>query len=313
MSDHHDPIGDILKTLDSLPDYSEEQAHTLLSAMAARGVDPSGALAQLYAWLGAAQKADAPNISDTHIVIFLAAYADISPLSAIANFQEALRKGATATNLLCVDGGLGLRVLDLASQHPYTLGDFDAARFAATIAFGTEAAAAGGSVLCISDGAFGNEAFALSVVAALHPKAYSAAEAKVPEPLQNAVAQLRDTVEDDAAPLDYASALAGPDVAGAIGAVMGARATGQALVFDGMAALAAYAVLRAISPSHVQHCRFAGANTDLEQVVAEILDLMPILSGASGTGPGSSSALAWRQMKAACDLAGLRAPKPSVA
>jgi len=307
MTDTGDPFLDLRRTAAAVLATAAETALAPDQRPALAGMEPGGALATSYGWLAAAQRTETPDVKDTHLVVFLASYAKASPLDAVRGYGASLKAGKTPANLLCVDGGLGLRVMDLASERPFTVGDFSPAHFVSTAAYGMEAAATEGSVLGLSDAAFGNEIFAIAILMALYPSLADAAAGDMPADIFEAAKAISETAGSDAGAFNIACTLGGPDIAAAIGAVISALATGQAVIFDGFACLAAYHVLLRENPALVEHCRFAGANTALEAAIANRLDTAPLVAGYSGGGPASSCGLAWRQLKAATDLAGLRA------
>ena len=266
-----------------------------------------GIAAWLAGWSGRAR----PSVSRPILAIFAGnhgvAAQGVSPLpqSATADEVALFASGGTAVNRLCAAGDLGLKVLDLALDLP--TGDisreaaFDERGAAATMAFGMEAIAGGTDLLGIGDFGVANSTVAAALAAALlggngadwvgagsgGDEAMTAHKAAVVDrALACHAGHLRD-------PLEVLRRLGGREFAAIAGAVLAARMEKIPVILDGYAAMAAAAVLHAVNPGALDHCRLAAMPAEpVRTRLASILGLKPLLAFDAGGSGGAGAALA---------------------
>ena len=94
--------------------------------------------------------------------------------------------------------------------------------------------------------------------------------------------------------------MGGRETAAALGAIVAARIQRTPVLLDGPAALAAAAVLDALVPGAVSHCR--AADTDGFGLSA-CLDFPPLLDLRVADGEGAAGMIALGLIRAACTLA----------
>ncbi|MBS9720759.1 nicotinate-nucleotide--dimethylbenzimidazole phosphoribosyltransferase [Tianweitania sp. BSSL-BM11] len=209
--------------------------------------------------------------------------------------------GGAAVSQVCGAHDLGLKVFDLALDVPTAdftgAAAFDERGCAATMAFGMEAVAGGFDLVALSSFGVGGELTAAAVVTALQGGkaadwivAEGAMADRQAEMIDAALAfhgagNLRD-------PLEVLRRVGGREIAAMAGAIMAARSERIPVLLDGYPALAAAALLRAVNPDAVSHCRVASSmGQPAADRLAGLLSDKPLLDlGASQ--PGLAAALA---------------------
>ena len=99
----------------------------------------------------------------------------------------------------------------------------------------------------------------------------------------------------------------GREVAAAVGGLIAAKSKNIAVVIDGWAALAAYAVVEALDAGAASHVNLAACSGLAQRGMAARLCLRPIVGADVAAGPGCGAAISVSILKAACDLSGLAA------
>lgn len=306
MQNTNDPISDLLALIQGLPATQEVAAFSASTLFDSKPVGSDGALAGLATFLCRTQAKSAPTVADTHIVLLASSYKDLTPEGSVSAFVKATQQGAAPVNLLSMDEGLGLRVMDLATAMPYEPGSFTDQEFVAAAAYGMEATAVDTDVLGLGDATFGNDVFVAACLCALSKEAALSLQSTLPEPLFAAAHALSESVPADEEPLHILKKLGGRDIAAALGALISSKMAASSVLIEGGAMMVAYLVLKMLRADVVDHIRLAGADSDLELHYAAAVGLAPITAGATGAGPGASIALAHRQLKAAKDLLAIR-------
>jgi nicotinate-nucleotide--dimethylbenzimidazole phosphoribosyltransferase len=99
-------------------------------------------------------------------------------------------------------------------------------------------------------------------------------------------------------PLEVLRRLGGREIAAIAGAVLATRMEKIPVILDGYAAMAAAAVLHAVNPGALDHCRLAATPAEPPQAkLASLLGLEPLLAfDAGGTG-GTGAAIAMMAVK----------------
>jgi nicotinate-nucleotide--dimethylbenzimidazole phosphoribosyltransferase len=225
---------------------------------------------------------------------------------------ENFAAGGAAINQICLAYDLGLKVYDLALDHP--TGDISRepalseAACAATMAFGMEAIAGGIDLLCVGEMGIGNTTIAAAIFAALFggaPADWVGAgtgldSAGIERKRAAVAAALACHAGHFGDPLEVLRRLGGREVAAMAGAILAARMSRVPVIVDGFVATAAAAILYALDRGALDHCLFghvsaeAGHRRALEQMgKTALLDLGMRL------GEGTGAALAAGIVKAA--------------
>lgn len=284
---------------------------------------PAGSLGRLETialWLCAWQGHYPPSVARPVVAVFagnhgvvaqgVSAYPAAVTAQMVANFQA----GGAAINQICKTFDLGLKVFELALDHP--AGDItqeaalDEAACAAAMAYGMEATAAC-DLLCVGEMGIGNTTIAAAIAHALYGGAAedwvgpgtgvdggglrrkSAAVAR-------AVALHRPHLDD---PLEVLRRLGGHELAAMAGAILAARLQRVPVLLDGYVATAAAAVLHSIRRDALDHCM--AAHRSAEPAHGKLLDrigLVPLLDLGMRLGEASGAALAAGLVKAAANL-----------
>jgi nicotinate-nucleotide--dimethylbenzimidazole phosphoribosyltransferase len=317
------PLDDIRALLKKLPDR-DHAAAAAVRARDARLTKPAGALGRLEAiaeWLAAWQGRAPPTVERPLVAVFAGNHGVVAhgvsayPAAVTAQMVDNFAKGGAAINQICLVHGLGLKVFDLALDHP--TGDITRepalaeAACAATIAFGMEAAAGGIDLLCIGEMGIGNT----TVAAAIHHALFggtaaewvgpgtgvdAAGTARKVEAVAAAVACHRAHVGD---PLQVLCRLGGREIAAMVGAVLAARVNRVPVIVDGYVATAAAAILHQLDPRALDHCLFGHLSAEPAhgRVLAR-LGKEPLLDLGLRLGEGTGAALAAGIVKTAARL-----------
>jgi nicotinate-nucleotide--dimethylbenzimidazole phosphoribosyltransferase len=313
------PFDDFRKLIDNLPGPNV-QAVDMARERDSQLTKPPGALGRLEEiafWL-AAWTGRRPAVTRPLVAIFAGNHGvtakGVSPFppSVTAQMVENFAAGGAAINQICVAYDLGLKIFDLALEHPtadFTEGAaLDEQACAATMAFGMESIAGGTDLLCIGEMGIGNTTVAAAMYLALYGgKAEdwvgpgTGAQGEV---LQNkidaveaAVALHKDHLKD---PLELLRRLGGREIAAMAGAILAARMEGIPVIIDGFVATAAAAVLHAANPKALDHCLIGHVSAEPAHMkVIEKLGKTPLLALGMRLGEGTGAALAAGIVKAA--------------
>ena len=313
------PFDDFRSLLRSLPgpDRAAMEAVRERDAQLTKPPGSLGRLEEIAVWL-AGWQGQAPAVTRPLMAIFAGTHGivrrGVSPFPSevtaqmVANFAA----GGAAINQICVANDIGLKVFDLALDHPTADFTEDAAlderACAATMAFGMEAIAGGTDLLCIGEMGIGNTTVAAALYAALfggEPEdwvgrgtgADDAMLARKADVVRAGLARHAEHLDD---PLEVLRRLGGREIAAMVGAVLAARTQNIPVVIDGYVASAAAAVLFKVAPDALDHCLFAHRSG--EQGHARALDAMgarPLLDLGMRLGEGTGAALAVSIVRAA--------------
>lgn len=210
---------------------------------------------------------------------------------------EAIAAGEAQAARAAQHLGAGLDVFDLAVERP--VADIAAAASlserdcAATMAFGMEALAKQPDLLLLAGFGPGSDEAAETLALAL------LGEAAVPAASERIGAALARAVGEAAGdPLQLLRQLGGREVAALAGAILAARSQSVPALLDGPAALAAAAVLAAVEPAAIAHCRAAGPGP-----IAAALGLASVESNALALDPGAGALAALPRVRLAVAIA----------
>jgi nicotinate-nucleotide--dimethylbenzimidazole phosphoribosyltransferase len=281
---------------------------------------PPGALGRLEEiafWL-AAWTGRPPAVTRPLVAIFAGNHGVVDqgvspfPQSVTAQMVENFAAGGAAINQICVTHDLGLKIFDLALEHPTA--DFtkeaalDEQACAATMAFGMEAIAGGTDLLCIGEMGIGNTTVASAIYLALYGG--TAEEWVGPgtgaqgEVLQRKIEAVEKAVDLHKAhlndPFEILRRLGGREIAAMAGAILAARMEGIPVIIDGFVATAAAAVLHAANPKALDHCLVGHVSAEPGHIrVLENIGKTPLLALGMRLGEGTGAALAAGIVKAA--------------
>lgn len=317
------PFDDIRSLFQRLPP-GDQAAAVAVAARDAVLTKPPGALGRLEglaAWVATWQANYPPRISRPVVAVFAGNHGvvaqGVSPYPAevtqqmVANFQS----GGAAVNQICKTFDLGLKVFELALEHPTRditqHAALEEAECAATMAYGMEAIAGGCDLLCIGEMGIGNTTIAAAIAYALYGGRAedwvgpgtgldAAGMQRKADVVARAVAHHRGSLED---PLEVLRRLGGREIAAMAGAILAARMERIPVLLDGYVATAAAAILHAMRPDALDHCVAAHCSAEpAHRTMLQKLGKQPLLDLGMRLGEGSGAALAAGLVKAAVAL-----------
>ena len=314
------PFDDIRALLANLPDL-DAAPEAAIAARDAHLTKPPGSLGRLeglVSWMGRVQGRDRPTMERPVVAVFAGNHGVVAqgvspyPASVTAAMVANFGAGGAAINQICGAYGLGLKVFELALEHP--TGDItqgpalEEAACAATMAYGMEAVANATDLLCLGEMGIGNTTVAAAIYHALYggtPADWvgrgtgvdDAGLARKVDAVARAVA-LHGAYRDD--PLEVLRRLGGREVAAMAGAILAARVERVPVILDGYVVCAAAAVLHALDPRLIEHCMAGHRSAEgAHALVLERLGKPPLLDLGLRLGEGTGAALAAGIVKAA--------------
>jgi len=314
------PFDDFRELIRNLPgpDLGAEAAVRAREATLTKPAGSLGQLEEIVAWLAAWTGKSIPQINRPLVAVFAGNHGvtakNITPFpsSVTAQMVENFAAGGAAINQLCIAHDLGLKVFDLALEHP--TGDIteeaamDERTCAATMAFGMEGIAGGTDLLCIGEMGIGNTTIAAAMAMGLFGGAaedwVGPGTGSTGELLHRKLAAVRaavnlhqDHLKD---PLEVLRRLGGRELAAMAGAILAARMEKIPVIVDGFVASAAAAVLYAANPTSLDHCLFGHVSAEPgHRLLLEKMGKKPLLDLGMRLGEGTGAALAAGIVKAA--------------
>jgi nicotinate-nucleotide--dimethylbenzimidazole phosphoribosyltransferase len=314
------PFDDIRALVEMMrgPDAAAIAAVRAREAQLTKPAGSLGRLEDISAFIAGWQGKPKPVVTRPLLAIFAANHGVVKqgvspfPPDVTRQMLENFTAGGAAVNQICAQFDIGLKVFDLALDHPTAditqAPALDEKAAAATIAFGMEAIAGGCDLLCLGEMGIGNTTVAAAIYHGLYGGAASdwtgrgtgvddAGLARKIAAVQKAVALHKPHFAD---PLELARRLGGREICAMMGAILAARLQNVPVILDGYVVTAAAAVLHAMDPSALDHC-LAG-HVSAEGAHAQVLrrlGLSPILDLGMRLGEGSGAALAVAVVKAA--------------
>ena len=314
------PFDDIRNLLNSMP-QADSRAVAAVKSRDAELTKPPGSLGRLEeiaSWMAAWQGREVPRIERPVVAVFagnhgvvaqgVAAYPQSVTKQMVANFQA----GGAAVNQICKTFDLGLKVFELALDHPTrditADAALDEADCAATMAYGTEAIAGGCDLLCVGEMGIGNTTIAAAIAHGLHggtaeewvgPGTGVDAEGlkRKADAVRRAALLHKPHLGD---PLEVLRRLGGRELAAMAGAILGARMQRVPVLIDGYVATAAAAVLHKANPSALDHCMAGHVSAEpAHRALLAKVGLKPLLDLGMRLGEASGAALAAGIVKAA--------------
>jgi nicotinate-nucleotide--dimethylbenzimidazole phosphoribosyltransferase len=314
------PFDDFRLLIETLPGANTEAVESVRKRDRFLTKPPGalGRLEEIIEWLAAWTGKHRPQVTRPLVAVFAGNHGvtkqGVSPYppevtaQMVANFAA----GGAAINQICIAHDLGLKVFDLALEHPTA--DFteepalDERACAATMAFGMESIAGGTDLLCIGEMGIGNTTSAAAIFAALHggPAAdwAGAGTGASPEGIAHKAAVIERGLELHRAhlgdPLEVLRRFGGREIAAMAGAILAARMERIPVVVDGFVATSAAAVLHACRPEAIAHCMFGHVSAEkAHRAALEKLGARPLLDLGMRLGEGTGAALAAGVIKAA--------------
>ena len=317
------PFDDIRNLLKDLPG-PDADAVGRARARDSRLTKPPGALGKLESvaeWVAAWQAHYPPRVERPVVAVFagnhgvvaqgVAAYPSEVTKQMVANFQG----GGAAVNQICKTFDLGLKVFELALDHPTRDitqdAALDEADCAATLAYGMEAIAGGCDLLCIGEMGIGNTTIAAAICHGLFGGTAEewvgpgtgvdgAGLKRKADAVSRAVALHKDHLGD---PLEVLRRLGGRELAAMAGAILAARLQHVPVLLDGYVATAAAAVLHAANPRALDHCIAAHCSAEpAHRRLLAKLGKEPLLDLGMRLGEASGAAMAAGVVRAAVNL-----------
>lgn len=314
------PFDDIRQLIATMPGPDLE-AQLMARARQDRLIKPPGALGRLEevaihlaAWQGKAM----PTCERPMVTVFAGTHgvaaAGVSPYPSSVTRQmlDAFSNGVAAVNQICASFGTGLKVFDLALDHPTAditkEPALDERACAGTMGFGMEAIAGGTDVLALGEMGIANTTVAAALCHGLFGGEaedwVGAGTGATDEVLARKIAAVKTAVALHAPylsdPLEVLRRLGGRELAAIAGAILAARHEKVPVILDGYVVTAAAAVLHAADPRALDHC-LAG-HLSAEKAHARLLEKLgkaPLLDLGMRLGEGSGAALAIGVVKAA--------------
>ena len=314
------PFDDVRRLIDGMPDLNDAfmQAATARERLLTKPEGSLGRMEEISRWMSGAQNFHPPKVLEPVVAIFAGNHGVVKqgvsayPQDVTRQMLENFAAGGAAINQICKANNIGLKIFELALDVP--TGDIteEAAMSerdcAATIAFGMEALAAGGDLLCLGEMGIGNTTIAAAVCHGLYGGKASdwvgpgtgvddEGLARKVDAVERAVALHKDHLDD---PLEVLRRLGGRELAAIAGAIIAARHQHVPVLLDGYIVTAAAAVLHAIDPTALDHCMAAHVSAEpAHRAVLDRIGKTPILDLGMRLGEGSGAAMAVAIVRAA--------------
>jgi nicotinate-nucleotide--dimethylbenzimidazole phosphoribosyltransferase len=277
-----------------------------------------GRLEDLVEWVAACSGKARPQVQRPVVCVFAGNHGvtdrgvSAFPRAVTRQMVENFAAGGAAINQLCLTFDFGLKVLDLALDHPtpdiVEADAFDEMACAATMAFGMEAIAGGIDLLMIGEMGIGNTTVAAAIYHALYggaPEDWVGRGTGVDDAgwqrkcraVGEAVARIGSSRRD---PLEVLRRVGGREFAAMAGAIIAARHERIPVIVDGYVAGAAAAVVHARAPPAIDHVQPAPVSAETGHAEAvRRMGKTAILDLGMRLGEGSGAALAGAVVKAA--------------
>ncbi|MFC3051209.1 nicotinate-nucleotide--dimethylbenzimidazole phosphoribosyltransferase [Kordiimonas pumila] len=289
----HSPFSDLQGIIHQLPDIDHCAVKKAQTACPSPTMQQGLTLIGLKTWLAGWQGSETPSVNEAHICVLASCYKG-EDVSSVKNFIAGASKGTAPVNRLCVDMGVGLRVLELAPELPHACNDgWLESECMAAVAFGMEATAAGGNILGLSAIAPGGKAAAISVIKSIYDESLG-----LVQPLHNVNGEVIDAISV----LHMMRTNGGREIAASIGALVAARSRRLPVLIDAWAGLAAVAVLEAVQKGASDHVLVAAAEDDEYMLIARQIGKVPLVGFCIDEGTGCGVASSMALLKAACDI-----------
>ena len=315
-------FGEIRQILGAWP-QADEAARAAVIARDRHLTKPGGSLGRLETlvqWLASWQGRHPPTVDRPRVAVFAGSHGvaqrgvSAYPADVTAQMVQNFIAGGAAINQLCRVADAELRVYEMAVDHP--VGDFtetpamDEATCARAMAYGMMAVEPGIDLLCLGEMGIGNTTAGAALAAALFGG--KAAEWGGPgtgvegEALAHKIAIVdRGLTRHRGAggtmePLAALASFGGQEMAAIAGATIAARMARVPVLLDGFVTTVSAAVLHALQPGALDHCRVAHLSSEPgHRRLVEIIEKRPLLDFDMRLGEASGAALAIPLLRAA--------------
>ena len=316
-------LAELRALIDDLPG-ADDSALAAAAAREAVLTKPPGALGrleELAAWAASWQGHHPPSVERPRVCVFAGNHGVVRhgvsafPAEVTAQMVKNFRAGGAAINQLCRVADAELRVFELALAEPaadITNGPALSERECLNaIAYGMAAAEPGLDLLALGEMGIGNTTAAAAMCLSLFGGAASDWTgpgtgvagpdlAHKTEIVARAVTANQRRTADD--PLQVLRCLGGHELAAIVGAIVGARLLHIPVLLDGYVCSAAAAVLHAVRPGALDHCRVAHLSAEPAHIrLLARLGQQPLLDMGMCLGEGSGAALAINILRAAIE------------
>ena len=326
MTETTRPFDDIRALISAMPDANDAASDSVRARLSSfTGPQPVlGSWHELMAWYAAWQDRDNPTIMKPLISVFCAShlvakhfYADEDVVALAQSRVKSLSEGSAAVRGIAGELGAAFKVFEMGLEVPVpditkepALSERDCA---AAIAFGMEVVAEGADIVVLGNAGLGSATASAAIAYALYGGSVeywaggSTDSAKARIEAVKLASQVHKMSFKD--PLETLRTLGGRDLSGLVGAIIACRHQRIPVILDGFVVCAAAAVLHAIDPGSIAHCR-AGHKTSEpgHQALIERLGLAPVHNYDFALGDGSGAAFALSGLKLA--FAGLDSVAP---
>ena len=297
------PFDDIRNLTQDLP-----RADPVARDRASAGGGGPGTLSAMAAWI--AEWRGEAVINRPIFAIYVGGHAGVDQAGITRQLMERIAAGDTRLSRAAAHLGAGLDVYELAIDRPVPdLADaptMSERECAATIAFGMESLAKQPDLLCLfALGGAGRLNAAGALAHALHFREAADWTADAPaQRIEAAVGRARAAADGD--PLQLLRQVGGRETAALVGAILAARIQRVPILLAGYPGLAAAAVVKALHPDALDHCRlaFASPQGSGPRRLADALALTPWIDiyadGAMDEADGTGCAAALSLIRLAC-------------
>ena len=231
-----------------------------------------GRMSELAVWMARWQGRNPPSVKRPMVAVFASSHGVAKhqvapdPVDATPRIVELLKTGKAATNHVAASADAGMRVFEMAIEHPTKDLCVEPAmseeECAATIAFGMEAIAEKPDLLALGETGVGGATAAAAVACALYGGNANywvrAGSWMSPEGLERRIQVVQKAQQTHRGhlsdPLEILQRLGGREIAALVGAIVAARTQGIPVILDVFATTVAAAIVHAIKPGAADHC-----------------------------------------------------------
>ncbi len=265
-------------------------------------------------WLASWQKKSLPAISQPLIAVFAGTHGvagaimDGDLIKIARRRVDGLTKDKAAVRGIAVNMNAAFKVYEMGVEH--AVSDFrqgptlSERECAASIAFGMEVVAEGADIIALGNAGTGSATAAAAIALALYGGTADYWAGAHNHQAKGRIKAVEEAVRaydlPSTDPLHYLRNYGGRDIAGMVGAIIAARIQSIPVILDGFVVCAAAAILHAIDPRAIDHCR-AGTLTcePAHEALLDRMGLSPSFDFGVSLGDGTGAALAMQVLQAA--------------
>lgn len=309
-------MDDIKNLIETAPAGDSDCAAAVRATLAAfPGPAPVlGRLEEELVWLASWQRKKMPAVSRPLIAVFAGTHGvaghvmDDDPSIVARRRVDGLTKYKAVVRGISANMNSAFKVYEMGVEHPVpdirehpSLSEKECA---AAIAFGMEVVAEGADIIALGNAGTGSATAAATIAQGLYGGTadyWAGAHDHSAETRINAVREALSAHDlSGANALTYLQYFGGRDIAGMVGAIVAARHQSIPIILDGFVVCAAAAVVHAINPAAIDHCR-AGALTSepAHEALLDRIGLKPTYDFGVSLGDGTGAALAVQILQAA--------------